>query len=203
MLGCLSVSILGVISLLYFGNSLLTKQSNTLIDAKAQNQALEKQELALIKAKKDISKYQNLEEITQKIVPTDKDQARATREIVALAQKNGFNIKTITFPSSNLGTKQTKNTQTKEDGQSQPKTENQNPISQAIPVKDIKGIYSLEMSITPETNVSYYQFIDFLTDLEKNRRTARVTSVKIEPKSSVLSNPKLSFSLTLNIFLKP
>ena len=134
MLGCLSVSILGVISLLYFGNSLLTKQSNTLIDAKAQNQALEKQELALIKAKKDISKYQNLEEITQKIVPTDKDQARATREIVALAQKNGFNLKTVTFPSSNLGSKPAKSNQSqnKDESQTQTKAENPNPISQAV-----------------------------------------------------------------------
>ena len=30
-----------------------------------------------------------------------------------------------------------------------------------------------------------------------------VQTAKIEPKSSVLSNPQLNFSLTLNIFLKP
>ena len=208
MLSAVTGSVVGIVALIYFGNVILTKQSNKLIDTKAINLSLDKQETSLIKAKKDINKYQNLEEITQAIVPTDKDQARAAREIITIAQNNGFKLKTITFPASNLGSKPAKSntptpTDTKTETQDQPKTETQNPISQAIPVKDIKGVYSLEITIAPEQNISYYQFIDFLTDLEKNRRTAQVTSVKIEPKSSVLSNPQLNFSLTLNIFLKP
>lgn len=208
MLGAVTSSLLGIFAVLYFGNILLSSQTHKLVDAKAKNLALDKQEQALIKAKKDIAKYQNLEEITQAIVPTDKDQARATREIVAIANSNGFNIKTITFPASNLGSKIPKandqsQPQPKDGGSPQPVAENNIPISQAVPVKDIKGIYSLEMSIVPERSVSYYQFIDFLSSLEKNRRTAQVTSVKIEPNTSVLSNPQLTFSLTLNIFLKP
>ena len=105
MLSAVTGSVVGIVALIYFGNVILTKQSNKLIDTKAINLSLDKQETSLIKAKKDINKYQNLEEITQAIVPTDKDQARAAREIITIAQNNGFKLKTITFPASNLGSK--------------------------------------------------------------------------------------------------
>ena len=202
MAGLTIFSVLSIFGLLYFGNGILAKQSAKLTENKANNQVLEKQELALIKAKHDIEKYKNLEEVTQKIVPSDKDQARATREIVALAQDSGFKIKTITFPASNLGTKVAP-TKNQDSAQSTPQEPAPNPISQAKPVKDIKGVYSLEANVIPEGSVNYYQFINFLSKLEKNRRTAQVTSIKIDPKASSKDNPLLTFTLTLNIFLKP
>ncbi len=76
-------------------------------------------------------------------------------------------------------------------------------ISQAKPVQGMNGVYSLEANIAPEGSVNYYQFISFLSKLEKNRRTAQVTSIKIDPKTSSGNNPQLTFSLTVNLFLKP
>ncbi len=201
IIGLLVLSILGVVSVIYMGNKLLSRQSQYLVDQKISNKVLENQELSLAKAKQNIQKYKNLEELTQAIVPRDKDQARATREILALAQESGIQIKSITFPASNLGAPAQKSTSGESNQEGS--TPAPNPISQAVPVKGLNGIYSLEATITPNGPVNYYQFIDFLAKLEKNRRTSQVTSIRIEPKSSSSKNPQLIFALKLNMFLKP
>lgn len=202
MIGMVCAVIIAIGAVLYFGNKLLVAESNKLLDLKATNEALENQENGLAKANRDIAKYKNLEEITQSIVPQDKDQARAVREIVTLAQSSGIKLKSITFPASNLGTKVTPPAGQNQENAQQPTTTTPT-ISQAKPVEGIKGVYSLEANIVPENTVSYYQFIDFLSKMEKNRRTAQVTNIKIDPKSSNRNNPALTFSLTVNIFLKP
>ncbi len=209
MIVLLSMTFVGIFGAIFLGNKLLSTQSNKLIEQKINNKGLENQKRVLNKAQQDIQKYKNLEEITQAIVPRDKDQARAVREIITLATESKISIQSITFPSSNLGTKvqQPKATESTEgsgqDNKQTPATPPANPISQAIPVKDIDGLYSLEINIVPEGNVDYYRFIDFLAKLEKNRRTSQVTSISIMPKSSSKQNPQLSFTLTINIFLKP
>lgn len=201
MIGLIGIASAGIIGAIYFGNNMLVKESNKLVDLKASHQVFEDQEVGLNKAKRDIEKYNNLEDITQTIVPRDKDQARATREIVTLAAESGITIKTVTFPTSNLGNKVAAPS-TQENSEAQPQ-QPANPISQAKPVQGINGVYSLEVNIVPSGTVNYYQFIGFLAKLEKNRRTAQVTRIKIEPKPSPANNPQLSFSLTINIFLKP
>jgi hypothetical protein len=202
MVGLICTTALGIIALIYMGNKMLVEQSNKLVDLKATNEVLENQVISLAKAKQNIEKYKNLEELTQTIVPQDKDQARVTREIIALAEESGFKIKSVTFPASNLGTKvappPSSENQTQQTTQPAP-----NPISQAKPVQGMNGVYSLEANIAPEGSVNYYQFISFLSKLEKNRRTAQVTSIKIDPKTSSGNNPQLTFSLTVNLFLKP
>lgn len=202
MIGLIGVTSASIISAIYFGNKMLVQESNKLVDLKATNQVFEDQEASLAKAKRDIEKYKNLEEITQTIVPRDKDQARATREVVALAAESGIGIKSVTFPTSNLGNKVTAPSNQENSG-SETSQQPANPISQAKPVQGINGVYSLEINIAPAGSVNYYQFISFLAKLEKNRRTAQVTRIKIEPKPSPANNPQLTFSLTINIFLKP
>lgn len=205
MIGVIVATALSIIGVVYFGNKLLTNQSNKLVELKAENEVLSNQEVSLAKAKQNVQKYKNLEELTQNVVPRDKDQAKATREIVELANASGIAIKTITFPSSNLGTKTTQpnNNEANQQNQETPQQPATNPISQAKPVQGIKGVYSLEANIIPSSKVNYYQFISFLEKLEKNRRTAQVTKVNIDPDGTSGNNSQISFTLTVNIFLKP
>jgi len=198
MLAALDTSFLGLIVVVVIGNSLLRNSSVKLVDLKADNKVLESQQTGLLQAKNEINKYSNLEDVIQSVVPQDKDQAKAVREIASLAKKNGITLKSITFPSSNLGIKEP-TTQSFDENTPTP-SQAAPSISQAKPVEGIKGIYSLEMTIEPDNNVSYYQFINFLADLEKNQRTAQMTRIKIDPSSS---GDSLGFSLTLNIFVKP
>ncbi len=192
MIALVVLSLSGIGAAVVYGNKMLEQNSQELLSLKVDNKALEQQQTSLIQADKDIVKYSDLEEITQSIVPQDKDQARAVREVVQLASESGIKLKSITFPASSLGT-------TGATGQSTAKS----TISQAVPVTGIEGLYSLEMNIVPENKVAYYQFIDFLSKLEKNRRTALVTHISIDPTSADSKNTAISFSLTVNIFIKP
>lgn len=198
MVGAVMLTGISIVLAVVLGTKMLEKQSDKLVELKVENQVLESQQTGLVKAKNDIAKYSNLEEITQSIVPQDKDQAQAVLEVVTLARQSGISIKSVTFPNSTLGTRQQPQAQ-QEGAPAQPVA----PITQAKPVEGIPGVYALEMNIVPEGRVSYYQFIDFLSKLEKNRRTSQVTAIKIDPLSSERDNPQISFSLTFNIFLKP
>lgn len=191
MMGSLAVAVILLGILVYFGDQSLSKQSEELVDLKATNQTLETQQANLITAKRNLEKYSDLEEITQDIVPQDKDQARAVREIVTLAEQSGFGLESINFPQSNLGSATTDKNNS-----------NTNSITQAVPVQGIKGVYSLEAVITPKGNIPYSQFLTFLSKLENNRRTAQVTSVRIEP-STDGNSEFISFTLNVNLFLKP
>lgn len=198
----LIVSAFSVLAVTYFGTLELKNYSSKLVDLKSENSALNNQQLELAKANQNIRKYENLEELTQTIVPQDKDQARAVREIVTLAEESGFQLKNVTFPTSNLGAKIPAQPKTDTSNDTTP-TPQPNPVSQAKPVTGVKGLYSLEATISPSNDIDYHQLIDFLSKLEKNRRTALVTKIKIDPKSSSRANPKIDFLLTINIFLKP
>lgn len=200
MLGLVLLSSLSIIAVSYLGVNELKKQSRQLVDLKATNLALENQQIELAKANQNIKKYENLEELTQAIIPQDKDQAKAVREIIVLASESNIAIKSVTFPASNLGAKVPSQ---KSESTEVPTKPAENPISQAKPVPGIKSLYSLEATFMPERDVSYYNFIEFLSKLEKNRRTSQVNRIKIEPKSSTNNDPKISFILTINIFLKP
>src|SRR5690242_719542 len=91
-----------------FGASTLLKQrSKKLLDLKLESKVLDQQLASLAAAKKDISKYNELNREAKIIVPQDKDQAQAVREITGLASKNKITISSILFPDSNLGLKPT------------------------------------------------------------------------------------------------
>ncbi len=210
MLGLFSFSILVFFGLVVFGNSILKNSANSLLDLKLKNRLLNEQQAALTKAKRDIEKYQNFEQIAKAVVPQDKDQAKAVREIINIATKNGITVESIGFPSSELGgsSASTSTNQNPDAPKSKSSSDSQtkkSPITQAVPVKGVTGVYSLEMNIVQDTSedsssVTYPQLLNFLKSLENNRRTAQVTQLRIDP---IAGTPYLKFSLTINIFVKP
>lgn len=191
----LFVSILGSA---YLANTMLQQQSAKLMELKARSAVLDEEQISLIKAKKDIETYTPLEKIAKVIVPQDKDQARAVREIIKIANDSGISPSSITFPVSTLGTKKAPLSP----GSPAPATAKSN-LSQLIPVKDIKGVYVLNITINQDASspVPYDKFIDFLARLEQNRRTAQVSSIVLQPSST--DRNLLSFTLTVDEFIKP
>jgi hypothetical protein len=171
----------------YGANTLLGSQSKKLAEAKATTQALTNQESQLKKNKNDVLKYGELNKIAQSIVPQDKDQAEAIREITNLARESGIGqLSSITFPASTLGT-----------------TTAGSKLTQVTPVKGISGVYDLQITVTQDSSrkVSYDTFITFLSKLEQNRRTAQVSSITVQPDSKDPS--MVSFTLVLDEFIKP
>jgi hypothetical protein len=170
-------------------NLLLGNQSKSLVALKVKSQETADQKAQLTKDKKDISAYSDLNNIAKSVVPQDKDQAEAVREIVNLAAQSGISeLSSITFPPSTLGGS-TAGTP--------------NNLTQVTKVAGIAGVYSLQITVSQAdpNYVPYSNFITFLSKLEQNRRTAEVNSITVQPDDK---SPNLvTFTLVINEFIKP
>ncbi len=194
---------IGLIGGAYNANSLLTKQAGKLTALKAKSQALDQERVSLVKAKKDIQKYADLERIAKSVVPQDKNQALAVREIVNIAATNKIKLSAITFPASTLGAGLKTSGATAAPAPTASASPKTGALSQLQAVKTIPGVYLLQINVTsdPKQTVLYNQFIDFLSSLEHNRRTAQVSTITLQPDPNNHSN--LSFTLTINEYIKP
>jgi hypothetical protein len=179
----------GILAAAYEASNLLEKRSAMLAGLKATDQAETAKKAQLVKNKKDIVTYAELNQIAKTVVPQDKDQAEAVREIVNLAGKSGISkLSSISFPPSTLGGA---------------KVRTAHGLTQLTAVKGIPGVYNLQITVTQADSdpVPYSSFTDFLSRLEQNRRTAQVSSITVQP------NPKspnlVSFTLVVNEFIKP
>lgn len=193
LVGAIVLLAAGLIGGAYGINSMLVNQSNKLATLKANINALDQQQTALAKDKQDIEKYSSLSQIAQSIVPQDKNQAEALQEINSIAVADHIALGSITFPQSDL----------KANAKGTAPTGAQLKLSQLTPVKGIPGVYDLQITVAGDTNspVTYNQFINFLTQLENNRRTAQVSSIAINPAAS--NNNLLTFTLIINEYIKP
>jgi len=190
LISLLVVILLGFIGIAYAGDKLLGGQAAKLSKLRADSSVLDEQQTALTKNKRDLAKYSNLNLIAETVVPKDKNQAQAVQEIVDLAANSGIKkLSSITLPASSLGAI----------GSAGSKPN----LTQLTPVKDIPGVYQLQITISQTTTdeVPYNQFISFLSKLEQNRRTAQVSSITVQPDSK---NPnQVSFTLVINEYIKP
>lgn len=187
----LALLVLALPTAAYGFTQLMHGKSAELMTYKARLAALEQEKLNLAKAKKDIVQFSEPYAIAKAVVPQNKDQAQAVRQIIKIAGDNGVGIQSITFPSSTLGNSPS--------GGSGPATK----LSQLVPVKSIPGVYSLQLTVAsdPARPISYPQLISFLSALEHNRQTALITTISIAP--SQKSPGYFSFNLTLDTYIKP
>ncbi|MCA9332048.1 hypothetical protein KC968_03860 [Candidatus Saccharibacteria bacterium] len=190
----LVVVLLGSLTATIYGVKLLKKSGDELTNLKVENQALINDKQTISKAKDDIEKYEHLETIAKSIVPQEKDQAKTVREIIAIADKTSVPLDSISFPESELGQKKGKNDK---------KTAAPSGFTQITPVKGITGVYVMPITVNSKVDqpVQYSQVLSFLQNLEQNRRTAHITDITITPDSE--NRSLVSFSLTINIYLKP
>jgi hypothetical protein len=193
----------GIIGGAYGIQVLLKGESAELASLKAKVGALNQETISLKKAKKDITTYTELYNISKVVVPENKNQAQAVRQIVKLADENGIVLDSITFPASTLGSTPlgTKPGVTSPTGPSA--TTGTASLSQLVPVPTIPGVYDLQLTVasSPSRLATYSQLINFLSALEQNRQTALVSSINIQPDSN--NHRLFSFNLTLDIYIKP
>lgn len=192
-----------IITATVVGNNLLQKQAQKLTALKLDNRVLDEQQTSLTQAKKDVEKYAELEKEAKAIVPQDKDQAEAVREIVKIANDTGVKLSTISFPASTLGSTAPAPSSTSGTSGATSTAIKAPPVTQVKPAEGIPGLYVMEITLQQDAShpISYSGLINFLDKLEQNRRTAQVTSVTIQPTAQ---NPdKLTFNLLLNVYIKP
>jgi hypothetical protein len=208
LMAVLALLFIGLVGGAYGINTVLTSQANKLTALKAKSLALNQEQLSLDKAKKDIQTYSSLDKIARSVVPQDKNQAEAVREIVNIAAANNVSLAAINFPASTLGALPagTAAASTKA-GTASPAAASgnskTNSLSQLLPVKNIPGIYQLPITVKGDPNqpVQYEAFVNFLSDLEHNRRTAQVESIAIQPDAT--NSDYLTFTLNLSEYIKP
>lgn len=206
LLGAIGLMLIALVGGTYLLNAALTKKGEKLTSLKAQTMALQQEQVGLAKAKKQVAAYAELEKVTRAIVPEDKSQAEAVREIVKIAGANRITLSSITFPASTLGATSTTKAGTSATAKTAaPVNQNAktNTLSQLQTVPNIPGVYLLEITIqNDEKNpISYTQFINFLEGLENNRRTSQVSGITIQPDAK--NRSLLTFTLTLNGYIKP
>jgi len=215
LLGTLGLCVIIFMALCVFGLSMLRSESDKMVQLKLENRTADAQLANLNVSKKEIEKYSYFKSVAASVIPNDKDQAKAVLDIFQLADQSGISIQSITFPSSNLGLRTSTTTAPASSASSSSSSATDSAssskiISQAIPVTGIPGLYSIQLTITPETGpqvpaakqVSYAKVLDFLSRIENNRRTAQITQINIQPVGSAGSG-QINFSLTVNIFIKP
>lgn len=209
LFGLIGLLVIGLMGGAYQTDKLLTAQATKLVSLKAKSSALDKEQLSLKSVKKQLALYSDLNKTVSSIIPQDKDQANAVREIVNIAAKNKITLGSITFPASTLGTTSfSKPTPGGASTSSKPfttpaTTSKTSSLSQLQPIKDIPGVYNLQITIQGDANVPvpYDQFIAFLSDLEHNRRTAQVNTITLVPDIKDARN--LTFSIILDEYIKP
>jgi len=203
MLGVVVLLGVGVIGATVLGNQLLQKESTKLVGLKLDSKLLDEQQTSLAQANKDIAKYSDLEKIASSVVPQEKDQAQTVREIVNIASQSGIKLSTISFPASSLGQPVAAPTPADSSSGSGTPAPAAPSITQVTPIKNIPGVYVMEINIQQDTSspISYNSFISFLDKLEHNRRTAQVTSVTVTPNQQDRS--KLSFNIVVDVYIKP
>ncbi|HEY4160514.1 MAG TPA: hypothetical protein VGM08_00450 [Candidatus Saccharimonadales bacterium] len=187
--GCCALLVLALFGIGYEANKVLGAQATKLSKLRADSEVASSQQAFVLQDKKDIQKYSELNTIAESVVPQDKDQAQAVRQIVNLASANHIQLSSVTFPASTLGAITTNTAQTK--------------LTQLVPVVGITGVYNLAITITQDTGntVPYNDFLSFLSGLEQNRRTAQVTSITVQPDPKQPNN--VSFTLTVSEFIRP
>ena len=176
-------------------NTDIQKAGNQLKAKKAEAYQLDYAKNNLVGSKQDINKYKDITKIAKAVVPEDKNQAVAVREIVNLASQNGITLSSINFPASNLGSSLMTGIS--------PAPSRKDSLSQLKQVAKIPGVYELMINIESDSSkpVAYDKFISFLSGLEKNRRTAQVNSITLNPSSK--DTNQVTFVINLNEYIKP
>lgn len=180
--------------LVYFGTQLMSKSAQNLVNAKLDIMQKDEQEIGYIKAKKDLEKYKDISELVDKVLPKDKDQARAVGEIYKIGSESNISIDRIQFPSSTLGLK------TGSAASGTTSTTAAPSVTQAKPVEGLKSVLGIDVEIASSPGMKYNDMITFLQKIESNRRSMQVKKIAVRPD---LDKKVLSFDITVTIFVKP
>lgn len=183
-----------IMSMLYLSRDYMASSEKELVAAKLEIIKLNATEEVYTENINNLKKYGNMADILKQVVPSEKDQAKAVRELNQIMVENGFKINTIAFQSSQLNKKTTvvKNPD--------PAVVAAPSVSQAKPVKGLQGVMAMDVNVQitshDESPVTTNQILGMLHQIENNRRNMRVSSINFNAGEE-------SVSIKLKLFIKP
>lgn len=199
LLSSLFLIFAGSIAITVYSVKIFSKSGEELMNSKTEEAILKNDIKELKKAKLDLKKYLELDKVARAIVPQEKDQARTVREIIALANESKIGIDSIKFPESTLGQKlPPKSKSTNKSRSTMPEGS-----TQIMEIEGLKGVYVMPIDVVvgEDNATTYSQLIDFLSRLEKNRRTSHINSLSID--NSEKDSKLIEFSIQINAYIKP
>ncbi len=177
--------VLILFAILYFGISIMKKESQKIIEAKLNIAKAQKTE-SIYSSNKEL--YLNNQDLAQKIndfIPTEKEQDLIVAQLNSFANQSQLTLSTISFPNSTL------------DPNSKQKVKTD--ISQATPVKGLNGVYEIPIVATVEdTNsetVNTDNLLKLLDLIESSPRNMRITSISYDAESNEIQ-------LNITLFIK-
>ncbi|HEX9679559.1 MAG TPA: hypothetical protein VGA08_02990 [Candidatus Saccharimonadales bacterium] len=146
----------------YFAKTQLAKRALSLSQLKADVDAID---IRVQQAQTVLVQYEDLgfiESIAQDVLPPTKVQSNFIGEIYKIGNQADVVLRSITFttPSGRQVTDPN--------------------LTQTTPLDGVSGVFVLSANITYETN-AYAKFLNFLTNLEKNRRKLQISNLTINP----------------------
>jgi hypothetical protein len=191
------IVISSIFAMLYFSKNFMSNSEQELIAAKLEIIKQEQIESIYRQNIKDLEEFSDTANILSQIIPTEKDQAKAVREIDAIARLNGLVINTLSFPSSDLNKKPSATTPAAEGA---PAPAAAPTVSQAKPVKGLNGVLGIDINVelrsVNEQPITTDQLLGLLRQIENNRRNMRVTSINFNAGDQTVV-------IKLIIFIKP
>lgn len=185
MLGSLIIVVLLLGLTMYFGLSVMKKESQKIINAKLNIAKAQKTE-SIYSSNKDL--YISNKDLANKIddfLPSDKEQDLIVAQLNSFATQSQLIISSISFPSSTL------------DPNSKQKVKSD--ISQATPVPGLKGVYEIPtivtVSNTTEESIKTDNLLTLLEQIESSPRNMRITSISYDSGSNEIQ-------LNISIFVK-
>ncbi len=177
LLGALALVSIAVIFTLYWSKSQLDNRSQTIDEKRTQVQELDTKTEAAIQLREELEENAELVQVTEDILPDSKSQENIVGELIDLAAGRGLQLATISFAGAQSS--------------SDPET------SQTEKVDGLPGVFSLRLSTAIETD--YENVLQFLEDLENNKRQFEIQSLSISPNDG----DQFSVSLAIVTYIKP
>lgn len=218
ILGLFVVGLIASIWFVQYASGWLTSSSTELTTIRSEVEQLEKKRIGLEDAKKTLRDKDSDIETLEKVLPTDKDQARVVEEIYKIAAEAGVTIESVGFPASTLGNQTTPKpvvatdatTTNASDQPQQSTTVAPKAVSQATPVKEIPGVQSIDLSIgainsttlPTGTGIRYSELIAFMKLLERNQRTIQIRSLGIGQDQVINGENTFSLNVALTIYIR-
>jgi len=155
---------------------------------KAQLQILEDKSLMTIVTEAQMARLQFIQAIADEVIPAEKTQPELITQLIQIARENNISLESITFNKRTESAAPTQQATTIPD------------ITQAEPLPNIKGVYSLPLTIS--INGSYDNMLGMLQDIELNRRKMQVSSVAISPVSES-SGGGVAATIVIDVYVRP
>lgn len=167
---------------MYWAKNQLEARRLQINEKRVESQELDDKTARAKTLREQLNELSDIVSVSAEVLPDAKSQENIVGELLSLAANRGISLETIAFDGGSAT------------GSSNPET------SQATQVVGMTGVFSLGVQTSVETD--YENILQFLEDIENNKRQFEVTNISIAP-SATEGSSLFSAQLTLVTYIQP